>query len=473
MNSFCIHGHFYQPPREDPISGQVPDEVGAAPYRNWNERINAECYHPNAELGNFERISFNVGPSLCEWMHTYDTPTCKLIAAQDRANWHRYGVGNAMAQPYHHTILPLASARDKRTQIYWGTASFEHHFGRRPRGMWLPETAADTETLAALAEQGIEYTILAPWQANTEHLDPTEPYRVALPGGRSIIVFFYHAELSTKISFDPASTSNADLFIRNEIQPRFNAEKTASDEPQLLLIASDGELYGHHQHFRDQFLARLMNGVSASQGFAGVFPALWLRQHSTRRSISIHEKTSWSCHHGVMRWMGECDCTPGYGAWKAYLRRAFDRLAEALDQVYVSTLQPLEIDPWELRDRYIYVLLGEMAVEDLITEAVGQKPDEDTCTRLRLLLAAQHQRQRMYASCAWFHEDFNRIEPRNAVAYAAQVVRLVQQATGVELAGQVKTDLAHVISSRSGLRGDLVFRKQLQRASQQKIGDLK
>jgi alpha-amylase/alpha-mannosidase (GH57 family) len=189
IRSLCIHGHFYQPPREDPITGLIPQEVGAAPYQNWNERIHAECYRPNAELGNFERMSFNIGPTLFRWMESHDPDTYHRILAQDRANLERNGVGNAMAQAYNHTILPLATLADKRTQIKWGIADFTHRFGRKPEGLWLPETAADLETLTVLAEQDIQFTILAPWQGDLDPLDTSEPYRVALPDGRSIAVF--------------------------------------------------------------------------------------------------------------------------------------------------------------------------------------------------------------------------------------------------------------------------------------------
>lgn len=179
---FCVHGHFYQPPREDPLTGEIPIEPGAAPYRNWNERINAQCYLPNAQLGNFEHISFNVGPTLLEWMSKHDPGTLNLIVKQEQKTMEKYGVGNGMAQAYNHTILPLASLEDKYTQVRWGMANFEYHFGHEPQGMWLPETAADDETLRVLAECGIQFTILAPWQANTDYLDPSHPYRVLLPG---------------------------------------------------------------------------------------------------------------------------------------------------------------------------------------------------------------------------------------------------------------------------------------------------
>ena len=259
--SLSIHGHFYQPPREDPITGRIPNEVGAHPYHNWNERIHAECYRPNAELGNFERISFNIGPTLFEWMKKYDPTVHDLIVTQDRVNVQQYGVGNAIAQAYHHTLLPLASREDKVTQIYWGIADFEYRFGRKPQGMWLPETAVDLETLSLLADHGIEFTILAPWQAERDHLDTTEAYRVDLPQGRNITVFFYHSELSSCVSFNPTATANADFFSKDQILTHYLPKKSRSNVPQLLLIASDGELYGHHQQFRDRFLAHLVDGA--------------------------------------------------------------------------------------------------------------------------------------------------------------------------------------------------------------------
>ena len=178
--SLIIHGHFYQPPREDPLTGEIPIEPGAAPYRNWNERIHAQCYYPNALLHNFAGISFNIGPTLIEWMFDYDPETEASIVEQNRANLEAYGVGNAMAQAYNHTILPLASHHDKITQVRWGIADFELRFGQKPQGMWLPETGVDDETLAVLADCGIEFTILAPWQADTPNLDsiPSLPRRI-------------------------------------------------------------------------------------------------------------------------------------------------------------------------------------------------------------------------------------------------------------------------------------------------------
>jgi alpha-amylase/alpha-mannosidase (GH57 family) len=463
VRAFSMHGHFYQPPREDPISGLIPFEYGAKPYRNWNERIHAECYLPNAQLGNFEKISFNIGPTLFSWMKDYDPSTSRLIIAQDQANIQLHGVGNAMAQAYNHTILPLATCEDKITQVQWGIADFEHQFGHKPEGMWLPETAVDMETLNVLAEHDIKFTILAPWQAEAENLDVTEPYRVALSAGKSITVFFYHQGLSTGISFDPSLTSNADYFARNAVLPTFNIDKDKRGEPQLLLIASDGELYGHHQHFRDRFLAHLVNGASSNAGLEKTYPALWLKKYPPRYWMSIRGGTSWSCYHGIERWRGDCSCTPGDGRWKGYLRQAFNQLAYQLDKIYTETMAKYHIEPWGFRNAYIHVILGQLPVEDLIYQHAGKRLDSDQVLQIRLLLEAQRERQRIFTSCGWYFDDFSRLEPRNNVTYAAQAIRLTYMATGINLEAQLKDDLHYVVSYRSNLRGDKVLQKEMQK----------
>jgi alpha-amylase/alpha-mannosidase (GH57 family) len=463
MRALCIHGHFYQPPREDPTTGAIPSEYGAAPFQNWNERIHAECYRPNAELGNFSRISFNVGPTLFGWMGSHDPAAYRQILEQDRLTVERFGVGNAIAQSYNHTILPLASYADKVTQVAWGVADFEHRFGRKPQGMWLPETAVDTESLIVLADAGIEFTILAPWQADTYHLDPTEPYRVNLPGGRSITVFFYHQDLSGRVSFDPAMTTNADAFVLHDLSRHYHREKEQRGEPQMLLVASDGELYGHHQPFRDKFLAYLLSGASSQVGITPTFPAHWLKTHPPRRTIGIRDFTSWSCHHGVLRWMDDCSCTPSAGVWKRGLRQGLDKIGAALETVFVETIRPVIADPWALRNRYIHVLLGELDVETLIHDMAGRRLAAETTRQIALLLEAERERQRMYTSCGWFFDDFDRIEPKNNMAYAAHALALTRSATGVDLAPDALSHLQSVVSWRTGLRADQVLMQYLGR----------
>jgi len=439
----------------------MPIEESAAPYKNWNERIHAECYRPNAELGNFQQIGFNIGPTLFNWMAGYDPQTCARIVAQDRANLERHQAGNAIAQAYNHTILPLGSLQDKLTQVYWGIADFKHRFNRPPQGMWLPETAVDYETLEVLTRLGIQFAILAPWQASQADIDPGQPYQVELPAGRQITAFFYHSELSAQVSFDAQATVNADRFAQSILIPAFKNTPPGRDEPQYLLIASDGELYGHHQPLRQYFLAHLLNGASASLGLQPIYPAQWLKKHPARQRMAIQERTSWSCHHGVARWVGECPCTPGNGEWKFWLRYAFDRLAADLDHLYLDSTRPLFKDPWLLRNQYIHVLLGELSLETLFSEHAQRSLTTEESLRVSLLLEAQRERQRMFTSCGWFFEDFDRIEPRNNVAYAAQSVRLARQATGIDLAPQTARDLGRVLSQRVKLSAETVFQQAM------------
>ncbi len=457
VRALCVHGHFYQPPRENPLTGKIPQEVGAAPFPNWNARIHAECYQPNAALGNFERISFNVGPTLFDWMASHDPVTYHRIIAQDRSNLERFGVGSAMAQAYNHTILPLANRQDKITQITWGLADFEYRFKRKAQGMWLPETAVDLETLDIMAELGITYTILAPWQAADPHLDPTEPYWVDLPSGRRIIVFFYQQELSGGVSFNQGMTANAHDFALNDLSPYFSDQKSQRGESQILIVASDGELYGHHQHFRDWFLAYLVNGAGAQAGIQLTFPARWLQTHPPTKTVQLNEYTSWSCYHGVDRWQKGCDCTAGSGVWKAKLRTAFDRLADQLDQIYVETISGYGLDPWRLRNDYIQVCLGAIEFDQIVNQPGSRVTAEDDFLKICLLLQSQRERQRMYTSCGWFFDNFDRIEPRNNIAYAAKAIILTYLATENDCSAQILADLAEVEGIYSDETGADVF----------------
>ena len=371
--AFCIHGHFYQPPREDPLTGTIPQEPGAAPFDNWNERINHQCYQPNAELKNFEGISFDIGPTLAEWLAQADPLTLQRIIEQDHVNMRRYGVGNAMAQAYNHTILPLASTLDKWTQIKWGLEDFKYRFSHHPCGMWLPETAVDLETLDILAQNDIQFTILAPWQAKVKNLDVSQPYWVNCFEGRRMIVFFYHQDLSTRISFDPGATANADLFLQQILLPQFENQDGKSRKDQLLLIASDGEAYGHHHPFRDKFLSYLLNRAVPGQEIRKSFPALWLETHPPLETIQIRENTSWSCHHGVKRWAMACGCAEN-GTWKHPLRLAFNRIARDLDRLYLKQLSPYLANPWQLRHEFIAVINGRVTETEFIRQHIPHEP---------------------------------------------------------------------------------------------------
>jgi alpha-amylase/alpha-mannosidase (GH57 family) len=459
-HAFCVHGHFYQPPREDPITGEIPLEPGAAPYRNWNERINDHCYRPNAQLRNFEHISFDLGPTLASWLESADPITYNLIIEQVKQNVDKYGVSNAMAQSYNHTILPLSSREDKITQVRWGIDDFVYRFGHKPDGMWLPETAVDLETLNVLVEQEIKFTILAPWQADKKNLDVSVPYTVKLNADKNITVFFYDQDLSTRVSFDPGATANADLFVQEILATKFNNHNTLHD--QLFTIASDGEAYGHHHAFRDKFLAYLVGNAVKESALENTFPAFWLQDHSPQHDAKIAERTSWSCMHQLKRWSGECACTPN-SEWKSPLRVALDRIGEGINEQYVQSIRKYSEDPWGLRHDFISVINKQEKIEDYIKRHIKAALQEEDIRLITLLLSAQFERQRMYTSCGWFFDDFDRIEPRNNVAFAAQAVWLTYEATGVDLTEESVGWLKKVKSWRSGLTGDVVFRHHMQR----------
>ena len=353
--TLVLHAHFYQPSRTDPFSGRVPADASAAPDHDWTARVSADCYRPNAEIGNLRYVSWNLGPTLAGWMREGDPVAYRGFVAGDLG-------ANGMAQPYHHSILPLASAADRRTEIRWGLRDFELRFGRTATGMWLPETAVDLATLRILAEHGIEHTILAPWQAAGPHRETRRPYRVELGGGLSIVVALYDAGLSAAVSFEPGATTDADRFARERLAPRF-AEAMPDGERPVVVIATDGELYGHHQVFRDLFLKRLVQGRpgGSEHGFdvATLADSLVEDPRHPFRTTRIVERTSWSCHHGVLRWSGACACAHD-SSWKAPLRAALERLAAGIDAATerLAAGLPGRPDPWAARDEYVDVLAG-------------------------------------------------------------------------------------------------------------------
>lgn len=462
LKAVCVHGHFYQPPREDPLSGHIPDEQGAEPYRNWNERILAECYRPNADLGNFSKMSFNFGPTILNWMEAFDPSTYHAILTQEQNNFDKFGVGNGMAQAYNHVILPLASKRDKATQIRWGIADFEHRFGHKPLGMWLPETAVDLETLMMLADHQIKFTMLAPWQIEGyEGLSGDQPYLIDLPGDREpMIVFLYNQDLSTSVSFQNEATRNAEQFVDHWVLPQL--PEYGSNRDQMLLIASDGELYGHHKTFREKFLAHVLNGALYYRDLKITYPGLWLKDHQPGTFVKLNEYTSWSCQHGIVRWMGECDCSSG-ASWKAPLRWGLEKLAEELDTAHQSFMSKYTQQMWQLRNDYIDVFLGRAELAELLSQYTEQRLSKSETELIGLILAAQYERQRIFTSCGWFFDNFHRIEPQNNIAYAAQAVWLTKKVTGIDLKAMALALLRKVRDQRTGLRGDTVFSERYQR----------
>jgi len=454
QSHFCVHGHFYQPPRVDPFTRTIPEEFGASPYSNWTERIFHECYQPNATIGNFQKISFNIGATLFEWLDEFQPETVRSIVEQEAMVFQRFGVSNAMAQPYFHVIMPLASAKEKETMIRWGIHDYEAHFGRRPQGMWLPETAVDLASLEALADHGITFTILAPWQAKDHSLDTTKPWNVALPNGKKITVFFYNAFLSGEISFNPTATENADRFVQDWLIPRSQSIERPGE--QIILAASDGELYGHHQPSRDKFLSYLLDGAVEKQGIQREFPALWLIDHPVEDFTEIIENTSWSCHHGIERWRDVCGDAPT-AIWKKPLRKFLTELAVSIDKVYESRLNSIIKDPWQLRDEYSAVLLGSEKIDELIQRHTLRSLTPGQNSMTKLLVQAQFERLRMFSSDAWFFFDLDRIEPLNALKYAAHATNLVEQATGQDPSDGLITIISEAHSELSGLTGEMAF----------------
>ena len=430
MKSFCIHAHFYQPPREDPFTGIISPEEGAEPFANFNEKINAECYRPNTELGNFEALSFNLGPTLAAWLESHDPLTHRRIVEADRRSRAAYGAGNALAQPYHHTILPLATRRDKETQIAWGMADFRHRFGHKSLGMWLPEMAVDQETLEVLAGQGIAFTILSPHQAKGQ-LDGAGPYRVRLPLGREIAIFFRDETLSNYLAFNSLMTNSAKDFTGNCL----------SGGEGLRLIATDGETFGHHHRGGEHFLHHLLHETAPRVGYEVTFLAHYLQEHPPMAEVEIIDDTSWSCGHGVARWRDGCICTHGDSKWKRPLRLALDRLAQEIDALYQDEVERRVVDPWTLRNDYIQVVLGEIEKRAFLAQQVSGKLTEEQAKQILTLLEAQYCRQAMYTSCGFFFEDLSRLEPRYVIAYAAKAIHLVKEATGISLEEGFKRDL--------------------------------
>jgi hypothetical protein len=467
----AVHGHFYQPERRDPFSGEIAPQPAAAPYRDWNARIDAECYRPNAERGNLRHVSYDLGPTLAGWLADHDASTHKGFVESDLTpQIDGPDCGNAMAQAYHHAILPLASLADRRTEIRWGLRDFELRFDRRPTGIWLPETAVDLPTLRILADEGIHYTILAPWQAVEPRLDTRRPYRVELGDRRSIIVVFYDAALSASASFESDATMNADTFARERILPRIAGPGWPDGTPRLAVIATDGELYGHHQKFRDLFLARLVNpGPDApDRGFdittigqvvgntpATLFPA-----------TQIAERTSWSCHHGVLRWYAECPDASD-GRWKGPLRVALERLASSIDTV-AGGLAADFMDPaafWKARDEYVDVIFGAETAGEFGRRWLPISRDDQQAGFLALL-EAERWRLAMFASDGWFWDDPVRPETKQVLMCAAKAVRMVDGAAGTDLEARLLADLTLFVSPSRRIDGAAIYNEALTEAGQ-------
>jgi Domain of unknown function (DUF3536)/Glycosyl hydrolase family 57 len=457
----CLYGHFYQPPREDPFTGILPVEPEATPYVNFNEKITVECYRPNAEAGNFASISYDLGPTLAAWLEDAYPEVYRKIIAADAEHRIRYGVGNALAQAYNHTILPLSNSRDKNTQILWGLRDFRHRYGHDAQGMWLAETAVDMESLDLLAQHGVSYTVLAPWQA-AAHVDVTEPYVVRLFDGRSITVFFYNAPLSGGVSFDWDATSNADLFAASYLPGQLVTSKRDAGKEQLLLIATDGELYGHHKPWRDKFMTHLIQAGAPAYGFEVCTLERYLQMYPATKEVELRVPSAWSCGHGVARWDTGCECTEGDSSWKGALRLALDKLAQRGDQLFEEYAGATLNDPWAARNDYLELRNGWVTAESFWTRHGKERrllENQQLVERTRLLLEAQFYHQYSFTSCGFFFEDLDRIEPRNDIAFARRAISLTWQALGIDLQRDFLRDLARVKSWRTDVTGADLYRQ--------------
>ncbi len=452
----CIHGHFYQPPRENPWLEAIEVQDSAYPYHDWNERITAECYAPNTAarildgegwilriVNNYARISFNIGPTLLSWLQREAPTTYQAILAADRQSRERFsGHGSALAQAYNHMIMPLANARDKRTQVIWGLRDFEYRFDRPPEGMWLPETAVDLETLAIMAEHGIRFTILAPYQARRVRrlgdtrweevgpggIDPSRAYQVRLPGNQTMALFFYDGPLSRAVAFE-GLLSNGEHFARRLLSG-FHDGRTW---PQLVHIATDGETYGHHHAHGDMALAYALDHVESSGQARLTNYGEFLERHPPTHEVQIHENTAWSCAHGVGRWQSNCGCNTGGGPgwhqeWRGPLREALNWLRDELAPRYEALAGGLLRDPWAARDDYISVVFDRSPeeVERFFDRHAARALDAAEQTAALRLLELQRHAMLMFTSCGWFFDELSGLEPVQVLQYAARAIQLAR-----------------------------------------------
>ncbi|RJQ50936.1 MAG: DUF3536 domain-containing protein [Nitrospiraceae bacterium] len=460
----CIHGHFYQPPRENPWLEEIEFQDSAYPYHDWNERITAECYAPNASsrildtegkiidiVNIYSKISFDFGPTLLSWLERHKPDVYESILKADRLSMSRFsGHGSAIAQAYNHMILPLANRRDKYTQIIWGIKDFEKRFGRAPEGMWLPEAAVDKETLEVLVSLGIKFTILAPRQAQRirkseepgrwndvrgEKIDPTRAYLCELPSGRTINLFFYDGPISRDVSFGGLLNNGVDF--AGKLLSAFNDQRKWA---QIVHIATDGETFGHHHRFGDMALAYAMHHIEANR-LAGITNyGEYLERHAPAHVADVFENSSWSCVHGVERWRSNCGCNsgthPGWNQeWRSPLREAMDWLRDKLIPVYGTEAAGYFRNPWDARNAYIEVILDRSRenIDRFFSKyALRDLTKSEKMTALKLL-ESQRNAMLMYTSCGWFFDEVSGIETVQIMQYASKAIQYMEEIRGLSL----------------------------------------
>ncbi len=477
MKYVCIHGHFYQPPRENPYLEAVELQDSAYPYHDWNERITAECYAPNAAsrildsenrivklLNNYAQISFNFGPTLLSWIKEQAPPIYQAIVEADQQSAERFsGHGSALAQGYNHMILPLANRRDKVTQVKWGMRDFESRFGRKPEGMWLPETAVDTETLEVLAENGIQFTILAPRQAQRirpknsskfedvsgARIDPARAYLAELPSKKRINLFFYDGPISQGVAFE--GLLNDGKRFADRLMSGFSDSRQG---PQLVHIATDGESYGHHHHRGEMALTYALDEIQRQNVAKLTNYGEFLEKHPPKHFVEIVNNSSWSCVHGIERWRSDCGCNSGghpwNQQWRAPLRAALDWLRDKLAPIFESRLQEYVRDPWATRDDYIRVILDrseETRKAFFVDHAIRPLEPHEQVTALKLLEMQRHALL-MYTSCGWFFDELSGIETVQVIHYAARALQLAEECSEESLEPEF---LQHLAMAKSNL----------------------
>lgn len=453
-----VHGHFYQPPRENPWLESIELQDSASPFHDWNERINRECYNPNSVakivdnknrildvVNNYEYMSFNYGPTLLSWMEEYAPLAYERVIKADIVSVQEHdGHGNAIAQVYNHMIMPLANEQDKQTQVIWGIKDFETRFGRKPEGMWLAETAADDDTLRVLAENGIKFTVLSPYQAlkckeiaNSEwqdvswgNIDPARAYRYYIKSapGKYIDLFFYDGAISKSVAFDEI-LKDGNKFTRR-LKEGVSDHRNHS---QLINIATDGESYGHHTKFGDMALCYVLRVRAKEEGFTIVNYAQYLEKFPPEMEVDIKQASSWSCFHGVGRWKEDCGCStgghPGWNQkWRKPLRLALDYLRDELITIFEKESKKYLKAPWQARNNYIDIILdrSELSIKKFQKENFVKDLSEEQKVKAMELLEIQRQSMLMYTSCGWFFSEISGIETTQIMKYAARAMQLAQ-----------------------------------------------
>lgn len=490
----CIHGHFYQPPREHAWLEEIEIQDSAYPYHDWNERITAECYGPNAVsrildgnkrivdiVNNYARMSFNFGPTLLSWMEAHAPEVYAAIQEADRQSIVRFGHGSAVAQVYNHIIMPLANRRDKETQVIWGIRDFEQRFGRKPEGMWLAETAADVETLEVLAEQGIAFTVLAPrqlkavrkigedaWSEVQEpHVDSLQHYVCKLPSGKSIVLFFYNGPVAQKVAFEGLLKDGR--AFADALVAAFDPHRRV---PQLVHIATDGESYGHHHRYGEMALSYCLQYIEDNNLAQLTNYAAYMHQVKPEFEVQIHDNSSWSCVHGVERWRSNCGCNSGgyphyQQQWRAGLRQGLNWLRDQMSEEFQRQMSTFCADPWAMRNDYIEVINDR--TDDNVDAFLGRhlyfEVQGERRTKVLRLLEMMRQCQLMFTSCAWFFDEISGIETVQVLQYACRAIQLAETESNRRLEDTFKQFLAHAPSNVPHLQNGAHIYETITKAS--------